>query len=348
MASCTVKSPPRRIRNTIYPLIILGVTSCNAFRSELLFRLTRRTSSVTISADSPVDVFSDRVPSKVPLGAAQMNNAVQYRKISSPFNQTVDGVVGSEGNGVEEGSIGSIEIEERVVEGDVTTESLAFDGTAVLNAVNDVTKPLVSPEIQHDVNTKLIQGAALAGASLALLTTKTLVSVPVASLASAYVSIHPGRAGDVARSIGEMAYNVGSSALSATEALSHFVGRRGGEDVELSSRVDDVMVDEDMQKVLADVKEAEMMVDEVKKVNERRSGVSGVVSLQAVEISESVSGLEMAMAELDEVDECEESEEIVDWSQMTVKMLRDELRHRDLKVSGRKAELIQRLEDYTL
>ena len=82
------------------------------------------------------------------------------------------------------------------------------------NAINcavEAARYIFDPKIQRDVPEESITGAAVAGAYTAYLTTNSIPASGVAGLGAAYVAANSGIASDIARSLGDVTWKVGSA-----------------------------------------------------------------------------------------------------------------------------------------
>lgn len=98
-------------------------------------------------------------------------------------------------------------------------------------------------EIRAGVSAETIKGAALAGASLALLASQGVVVTSASALSAAYVAINKGVAGDVFRTVGDIAWEVSDSATKLVRmAASKDDGLKGELSGELAAKVRSVIL----------------------------------------------------------------------------------------------------------
>lgn len=81
----------------------------------------------------------------------------------------------------------------------------------VVRAVNSIVGPLFKSGVQRSVSKEKIAGVALVTASYGLISTMSLAASSAAALGAAYVAIHPGAAGDLARLVGSLTWTLGKT-----------------------------------------------------------------------------------------------------------------------------------------
>jgi len=95
------------------------------------------------------------------------------------------------------------------------TQELLSKATNTVGEVilEELLKPLFSSEIEKSVPVETIKGAAIAGASISLLTSKGIALSGAAAASAAYLAITPGKGGASVRSIGKTVWNSANAAV---------------------------------------------------------------------------------------------------------------------------------------
>ena len=88
---------------------------------------------------------------------------------------------------------------------------------AFMKLQHEFIEPLVSQDVQKDVSDETIKGAALSGAIATAVVGGGPIAAAALGLGAAYLSITPGKLGNVAREVGINAWKAGQSAFELTQ-----------------------------------------------------------------------------------------------------------------------------------
>lgn len=162
-----------------------------------------------------------------------------------------------------------------------------------IQAAGSIFGPLFKSGIERNVSKDKIAGVALASASYGLLTSMSIATSSVAALGAAYVAIHPGAAGKVARLVGSLAWSIGKT---LTEELNSNQRTANTSTVDLSSAVvitkenKPLFSDQDFLKVIEEAEKAVGLAVE----NEKKFAKPKVWEEQSLKEKEFLKALEEA------------------------------------------------------
>lgn len=162
-----------------------------------------------------------------------------------------------------------------------------------IQAAGSIFGPLFKSDIERNVSKDKIAGVALASASYGLLTSMSIATSSVAALGAAYVAIHPGAAGKVARLVGSLAWSIGKT---LTEELNGNQRTANTSTVDLSSAVvitkenKPLFADQDFLKVIEEAEKAVGLAVE----NEKKFAKPKVWEEQSLKEKEFLKALEEA------------------------------------------------------
>lgn len=162
-----------------------------------------------------------------------------------------------------------------------------------IQAAGSIFGPLFQSGIERNVSKDKIAGVALASASYGLLTSMSIATSSVAALGAAYVAIHPGAAGKVARLVGSLAWSIGKT---LTEELNSNQLTANTSTADLSSAVvitkenKPLFSDKDFLKVIEEAEKAVGLAAE----NEKKIAKPKVWEEQSLKEKEFLKALEEA------------------------------------------------------
>lgn len=174
-----------------------------------------------------------------------------------------------------------------------------------------IVSPILENEIRRGVPAETIKGAALAGASLALLASKGIVMTSVSALSAAYVAINKGTAGDVFRTVGDIAWDVSDSTAKLIRmATTKDASVKDELSVKLAAKVRRAILSSEYRDVPPTLKSRRVADDassqEVKAASEPPMGPQEELAKVLFEAENAIDAADAAIAEANETLESDE------------------------------------------